>query len=67
MEAVIKNNVGKYRVWHGMTQKELAKALKISCFLLRKIEVESYYPKYMVRAKIQKFFDVSSNQIFYKE
>jgi DNA-binding XRE family transcriptional regulator len=67
METIIKNNVGKYRVYHNMTQKELAEALKISCALLRKIEVNNHYPKYVVRAKILKFFNVSENQIFYKE
>lgn len=61
----IKNNLRKYRVWEGITQKDLAKKLKISPHKLRMIELNRQYPKYQVRAKICSYFDVSQDQMFY--
>ena len=61
----IKNNLGKYRVWKNITQEELSKELKISVPSLRDIEVYNKYPKYQIRAKICKYFNVSQDQMFY--
>jgi DNA-binding XRE family transcriptional regulator len=61
----ILNNLRKYRVWKDITQKELSKELKISVNHLRQIEANSKYPKYQVRAKICKYFNVSQSQMFY--
>jgi DNA-binding XRE family transcriptional regulator len=60
----INNNVKKYRVWKGIRQSDLAKDLKISIAYYRKIEA-GYYPKYQVRSRICKYFNVNHDQMFY--
>ena len=61
----IKNQLQKYRVWKNITQEDLSKKLGISVNHLRLIEVNYKYPKYQVRSKICKFFNVSQDQMFY--
>lgn len=61
----INNNLQKYRVWKQLTQLELSKLLKISVNQIRQIEIDKKYPKYQIRARICKFFNVSQNQMFY--
>lgn len=61
----ILNNLQKYRVWKNLTQEELSRQLKISVNQLRQIEIDNKYPKYQIRARICKFFNVSQDQMFY--
>jgi len=61
----ILNNLQKYRVWKNLTQEELSQQLKISVNQLRQIEIDKKYPKYQIRARICKFFNVSQDQMFY--
>ncbi len=61
----IKNNLRKYRVWKNITQEQLANELKISVNQLRLIESHSKYPKYQIRSRLCKYFDVSQDQMFY--
>lgn len=62
----ILNNLNKYRIFKGLTQQDLSKELNISCQLIRKIETENHFPKYNLRSKICKYFNVSHNQMFYE-
>ena len=62
---ILKNNLGKYRVWKNITQENLAIELKMSVSAIRNIEIYNHYPKYQVRAKICKYFNVSQDQMFY--
>lgn len=62
----IKNNLQKYRIWQGLALKNLGAHLQVSQQLLGRIE-HGHYPKYQVRKKICDFFNVSHNQMFYKE
>lgn len=64
---MIKNNLSKYRIFKGLTQQGLSKELNISCQLMRKIETENHYPKYQIRTKILKFFNLSFEQMFFEE
>lgn len=63
---MIKNNLQKYRSYHDLTQEDLRQQLKISIHLIRKIEHKYFYPKYQVRSKICKFFNISYDQMFYE-
>jgi DNA-binding XRE family transcriptional regulator len=63
----INNKVRKYRVWQRLTQEYLAKKLKISIHHLRQIENEFKYPKYQVRSRICKYFNVNQDQMFIGE
>jgi DNA-binding XRE family transcriptional regulator len=65
MKEIIKNNLSKYRIFLGLTQEQLAKELKISTNSVRNIEVKHHYPKYQIRSKICKYFNVSPNQMFF--
>lgn len=62
---VIKNNLLKYRVWKNLTQEDLAEDLNISVNNLRMIEIYHKYPRYQLRAKLCKYFNVSQDQMFY--
>jgi len=64
---MIKNNLLKYRKYYDITQENLSYQLKISIQLIRKIEAKHYYPKYQIRAKICKYFNISLEQMFYIE
>jgi DNA-binding XRE family transcriptional regulator len=64
---MIKNNLLKYRMYYDITQENLSNQLKISVQLIRKIEAKHYYPKYQIRAKICKRFNLSYEQMFYME
>jgi putative transcriptional regulator len=64
---MIKNNLLKYRKYYNITQENLSNQLKISVQLIRKIEAKHYYPKYQIRAKICKYFNISYEQMFYIE
>ena len=64
---MIKNNLQKYRMYYDITQADLSYQLKISVHLIRKIEAKYYYPKYQIRAKICKYFNISLEQLFYLE
>jgi putative transcriptional regulator len=64
---MIKNNLLKYRKYYDITQENLSYQLKISVQLIRKIEAKHYYPKYQIRAKICKYFNISLEQMFYIE
>lgn len=64
-ESLIRNNLKKYRTWKRLTRKQLALELNISANQLLFIENYSKYPKYQVRAKLCKYFDVSQDQMFY--
>ncbi len=64
---MIKNNLLKYRKYYDITQENLSNQLKISVQLIRKIEAKHYYPKYQIRAKICKYFNISLEQMFYIE
>lgn len=66
-KAGIKNRLQNYRVFKGLTQKQLATELNICVSLVRNIEINMYYPKYPIRSKICVFFNVSHPQMFYKE
>ena len=61
----INNNLKNYRIWKGITQKKLAIELGISVIHLLKIENHSKYPKYQIRAKLCKYFNISQDQMFY--
>jgi DNA-binding XRE family transcriptional regulator len=61
----IRNNLRKYRVWKNITQEELAVELKISVNQLRLIECHNKYPKYQIRSRLCKYFDVSQDQMFF--
>lgn len=63
----IKNNLKKYRTWKNLTRKELAKELNISDMTIVLIENHNRYPRYPIRAKICKYFEVSFDQMFYLE
>lgn len=63
----INNKVRKYRVWQNLTQIYFAKKLKISIHHLRQIENEFKYPKYQIRARICKYFNVNQDQMFIGE
>ena len=65
MKNLINNNLKKYRTWNGLTQRELAGELRISVQQLMGIE-KHRYPKYQIRARICKYFNVSQDQMFYK-
>jgi DNA-binding XRE family transcriptional regulator len=67
VESAIKNNLHKYRIWKNITQEQLASDLKISVSHLRDIECHSKYPKYQIRSRLCKYFDVSQDQMFYYE
>jgi DNA-binding XRE family transcriptional regulator len=43
----------------------LANDLKISVNQLRLIEWHNKYPKYQIRSRLCKYFDVSQDQMFY--
>lgn len=60
----IRNNLKKYRVWKGITQKNLSEKLKISNNTIQKIENHNYFPNYKIRSKICKYFDVKPDQMF---
>lgn len=61
----IKNNLGKYRIYKGLRQIELAEILCISTNQYRDIEKYFKYPKYQIRARICNFFNVNQDQMFY--
>ncbi|MEN8907121.1 MAG: helix-turn-helix transcriptional regulator [Clostridiales bacterium] len=61
----IKNNLRKYRIWKNITQEDLARDLKISVNQLRLIECHNKYPKYQIRSRLCKYFDVSQDQMFF--
>jgi DNA-binding XRE family transcriptional regulator len=63
-QLVILNNVRKYRIWNNLTQEQCAKDLKISVNHLRSIECDNKYPKYQIRSRLCKYFNVSQNQLF---
>lgn len=65
MQSQIINNLQKYRVWKGIRQTDLAKCLGISNGFYRKIEA-GHYPKYQIRIRICKYFDVNQDQMFFK-
>lgn len=65
METIVFNNLRKYRTWKNITQKDLAKEIKISENQLRLIECENKYPKYHVRSRLCEYFGVSQSQMFY--
>jgi DNA-binding XRE family transcriptional regulator len=58
------NNLKKYRVWKGLTRKELSIILKVSNSLLVIIENDGWLPKCPIRKRICDFFDVSPTQMF---
>jgi DNA-binding XRE family transcriptional regulator len=62
----INNKVRKYRVWQNLTQVYFAKKIKISVYHLRQIE-NFKYPKYQVRSRICKYFNVNQDQMFIGE
>lgn len=64
-ESLIRNNLKKYRIWKRLTRKQLALELNISTDHLYRIENDNKYPKYQIRAKLCKYFDVSQSQMFY--
>jgi DNA-binding XRE family transcriptional regulator len=63
---VIHNNVRSYRVYKGLTQRELAKQIGICLTLVQKIE-HQYCPKYQIQKKLSDFFGVSMTQLFFRE
>jgi DNA-binding XRE family transcriptional regulator len=60
------NNVQKYRVWKGIKQTDLAKALNISLSNVRSIEDNTHCPRMQTRLMICEFFGVSYDQMFYE-
>jgi DNA-binding XRE family transcriptional regulator len=60
----IKNKVKNYRVWKRINQEYFAKEIKISVYHLRQIENNFKYPKYQVRSRICKYFNVKPDQMF---
>jgi DNA-binding XRE family transcriptional regulator len=61
----IANNLRKYRIWKNITQEELANELKISINQIRLIESHNKYPKYQIRSRVCKYFNVSQDQMFF--
>lgn len=61
-----RNNLQKYRIWKNLTQKELADNLNIKIRKLRDIDVNKSYPRKYIRDKLLKYFNVSFEQMFYK-
>jgi DNA-binding XRE family transcriptional regulator len=65
IKKLICNNLRKYRVWKGITQKQLSIELQISVIHLRNIECNNKYPKYQIRAKLCKYFNINQDQMFF--
>jgi len=63
----IKNNLRKYRIWKNITQSQLAIELSVSIAQVRDIEIKNKYPKYQVRSRMCKYFEISQGQMFYEE
>lgn len=63
----IKNRLKMYRGWANITQQELADKIKVSVNLIRDIELRNKYPKYQIRARLLKVFNLSLEQLFYVE
>lgn len=61
---MVKNHIGKYRVWKGLTQDELAKKIGVSLATLRAFERGERLPKYQIRQRLAEFFDVSPIQLW---
>lgn len=63
----IKNHVQKYRVWNGLLQADLAEATGIPMSTLRLIEKNLVCPRAGATQKLLDFFNVSYDQLFYKD
>lgn len=64
---IIKNNIRKYRIWKTLTREQLSEIIGIATNTLYSIEMKNSYPKYQVREKFCKYFNVSQDQLFYYE
>jgi len=63
----LKNNVMKYRAWKGLTRKQLAKEVRCSENTLALTEYQKTTPSPALMYNLCQFFNVSENQLFYKE
>ena len=63
----LKNNVQKYRVWKGWTQKRFSEISNVSISEIRLIEKLKVTPHVSTRQKIANAFKINENQLFYKE
>lgn len=62
-----KNNLHKYRLWKGIVQSEISDKTGISVAQIRLIEKNKSYPRKQNRDKLLSYFNVSFNQMFYKD
>jgi len=60
----MKNNVRKYRVFYGLTQKELAKKVGCSVVTIQRIERIGFISRYPIRMMICRVFNVNHNQVW---
>jgi len=63
----MKNNIKKYRIWTGLSQRQLAKAIGISAGEVRVIENNKHQLREKTRVKICELFGVNYDQMFYNE
>lgn len=63
----IKNNVKKYRIFKGLTRKQLSEKINVSVSRLSRIENQYYYPAMETRLKICNFFNVKETQMWNPE
>ncbi len=63
----MKNRLKVYRVMHGLTQEELARALGVTRQTIIAIEKGKYDPSLKLAFKIAKFFGVKIEDIFIYE
>ncbi len=64
MEAVVKNNVYKYRSERNLTQEELASAVGVTRQTIISIEKGNYTPSVLLALKFSKLFNVPVEKIF---
>ena len=62
---MIKNNLSKHIFKKDITHNELSLKTGISTTTIRKMLHENKYPKYQIRAKLCKFFNITQDKMFF--
>jgi len=60
----LKNSIRELREKRGLTQKELADAMRVSRQTINSLETGKYNPSVMLAYKIAKFFGLIIEQVF---
>ncbi|WP_368489721.1 helix-turn-helix transcriptional regulator [Clostridium sp. BJN0013] len=60
----MKNSIRELREKRGLTQKELADAMRVSRQTINSLETGKYNPSVMLAYKIAKFFGLIIEQVF---